>query len=316
MTTKPAPTGGIVVGVDGSPASEHAVMWAADEAALQHRPLTLVHARARIPAEQRAWLASAGIPSRQVDDRIQRDAEHVVERARELAADRCPPDSIETVVADQDARSLLLDLGSTASMTVVGTRGHGSVASLLLGSVSAEVVDNAPCPVLVARTGPITGLVLAVDGSEAADAAESVVSTWPIFADLPVHVVSVTVGMEPVEFGAAPPAYHKAAADHAAAYAEELQDHTRMATDAAARLRAAGLQADPTMRTSPDSAATEIVRFAAETGSELIVMGSRGRTGIARLALGSVARNVLYGSPTSVLIVRPQPRASALGGVG
>lgn len=298
-----------LIAYDESPDAERALALAADlrwpiESELR---VTIVVE----PPLMAAPLPGGGIvPTRYVSDR-QRLAGPVLR----LTADGR---LAKGVVLHGRPASLLVEEAARAQadLVIMGSRGRGGIASLLLGSVSAEVVDNAPCPVLVARTGPITGLVLAVDGSEAADAAESVVSTWPIFADLPVHVVSVTVGMEPVEFGAAPPAYHKAAADHAAAYAEESQDHTRMATDAAARLRAAGLQADPTMRTSPDSAATEIVRFAAETGSELIVMGSRGRTGIARLALGSVARNVLYGSPTSVLIVRPQPRASALGGVG
>jgi len=166
------------------------VMWAADEAALQHRPLTLVHARARIPAEQRAWLASAGISSRQVDDRIQRDAEHVVERARELAADRCPPDSIETVVADQDARSLLLDLGSTASMTVVGTRGHGSVASLLLGSVSAALVRHSQRPVVVVRPSRERGqgVLVAADGSE-----ESLGLVEYAYREASLHQAPITV---------------------------------------------------------------------------------------------------------------------------
>ena len=202
-----------------------------------------------------------------------------------------------SVLADEAERS-------AADLLIAGSRGRGGIASAVLGSVSAELVDHAPCPVLVARTGPIKSLVLAVDGSAPAAAATSFLATWPIFDGLPIHVVSVAVGMEPVEFGAAPPRYHRAAAQYSKAYAEEQESHTRIAAEAAERLRAEGRDARPTMRTSTRTAADEIVRFATEMRSELVVVGSRGRTGLARIALGSVARNVLYGSPTSVLIVR------------
>ena len=60
-------TGAIVVGVDGSPLGEHAVLWAAEEARLQNRSLLLVHAIEPISANQLAWLSSAGIPPHQVN---------------------------------------------------------------------------------------------------------------------------------------------------------------------------------------------------------------------------------------------------------
>ena len=173
---------------------------------------------------------------------------------------------------------------------------------MLLGSVAAEVVDNAPCPVLVARTTQVRGLVLAVDGSPPAELAESLLSTWPIFEGLKFHVLSVADVMEPVQFGLAPAAYHMAAAEHASVVAEEKDSHTRIAEETAARLRASGRQANATMRTG--RAADEIIALAGETGANLVVMGSRGRTGLARMVLGSVARKVLNGSAGSVLIVR------------
>jgi universal stress protein A len=56
------------------------------------------------------------------------------------------------------------------------------------------------------------------------------------------------------------------------------------------------------MRTG--DAAAEVIAAADEQSADLVVLGSRGRTGITRLLLGSVARNVLWGTPVSVLIVR------------
>ncbi len=75
-----------------------------------------------------------------------------------------------------------------------------------------------------------------------------------------------------------------------------------MAADSAARLRDAGRVIDTEVRNG--DAAGEIVAVAEQRGADLIVLGSRGRTGLRRLLLGSVARNVVSGSTASVLIVR------------
>jgi nucleotide-binding universal stress UspA family protein len=167
-TTTLNANGSIIVGVDGSPASEHAVMWAADEARLQRRDLTLVHALTTMSSSQLGMLATAGIPPAQVMGELRSGAEKIVERAHALAVDRCPGAAVDTVIESADARKLLLELGRTASMTVVGTRGHGLVAGLLLGSVSAAVIRHAETPVVVVR--PVQdsagGVLIAADGSE------------------------------------------------------------------------------------------------------------------------------------------------------
>ncbi|HEY3530268.1 MAG TPA: universal stress protein [Nocardioides sp.] len=163
-----ATRGNIIVGVDGSPSSELAVIWAATEARLQHRGLTLVHARKVVSANELAWLSAAGIPPRQIYDHIWGDAEQIVDRAHSLAAERCPDASIERVIDTGDPRNVLLELGSTASMTVVGTRGHGRVAGLLLGSVSGVLVRHAEGPLVVVRHAPgsAEGILVASDGSD------------------------------------------------------------------------------------------------------------------------------------------------------
>jgi nucleotide-binding universal stress UspA family protein len=193
-----------------------------------------------------------------------------------------------------------------ADLAIGGSRGHGSISRLLLGSVSAELVDQAPCPVLVSRTPSIGRVIFATDGSVPSGAAEAVLSSWTIFDDLPIHVVSVADVSEPWHTGMAPGMYRQVSEAHAKDLVDSRGEHARVAEETAERLRAVGRRAEPVTRTG--DAAAETIAAAADLGADLVVIGSRGRTGLARVVLGSVARNVLQGSTTSVLVVRePKP---------
>jgi nucleotide-binding universal stress UspA family protein len=162
--------GAIVVGVDGSPHSDQAVLWAAEEARTQHRSVLLVHAIKPISANELAWLGAAGIPPHQVDRHAHQVALRVIERARSMANDLLPAAQVEALLHRGDPRRVLLDLAELAPLAVVGTRGHGRVVGLLLGSVSGAVLRHASCPVAVVRPAPqlSRGVLLGVDGSQAA----------------------------------------------------------------------------------------------------------------------------------------------------
>lgn len=292
----------VLIAFDGSSGAEQAIALAGalnwpSEAKLQ------IAAVAEPVLPHYTGVRNAGpIPPPEMDPALlelrQRDVSDAVGRLRTNDRD------VEGVVLRGWPAPMLVDQAARfgADLIIAGSRGRGGLASLLLGSVSAAVVDNAPCPVLVARATQVREVVLAVDGSGPAAVAESLVSTWPMFEGPVVHVLSVADVMEPVQFGLAPPTHHLAAAEHASAVAEEKENHTRIAEETAARLRAVGRQADAAMRTG--RAADVIIALATETGTDLVVMGSQGRTGLARMVLGSVARKVLNGSAASVLIVR------------
>jgi nucleotide-binding universal stress UspA family protein len=200
-----------------------------------------------------------------------------------------------------------------AELIVLGSRGLGRLGAMLLGSVSAEVVDHAPCPVLVARSGSVGRILLAVDGSASSRLAVDHLGGTGYLAGRPVEVIAV--GPSLLARGSALPAAAPAmAADLAGrlgqfddARAVELRERTEAtAASAAEQLLRDGLHARWSV--SAGEPAHEIIEAAASLGCDLIVMGSRGLTGLQRIMLGSVARNVLLHTPTSVLIVREPVR--------
>jgi nucleotide-binding universal stress UspA family protein len=189
-----------------------------------------------------------------------------------------------------------------ADLIVVGSRGHGRIATMLLGSTAAEIVDHAPCPVLVARHHHLAPVAFADDGSASAHHAEEVFTKWPIFAGTPVSVVTVAEVAVPVAAGFTPGLYDHVLESYTRSVDEARREVLAEADNEAHRLADAGYAATPVALEGDP--ATEIVRFAADRHIGTIVMGSRGHTGLARLILGSTARNVLLHASCSVLVVR------------
>jgi nucleotide-binding universal stress UspA family protein len=222
--------------------------------------------------------------------------------------------SVEGVVLRDRAASAIIDAARDfrADLIIVGSRGHGTIASLLLGSVSSEVVDHAACPVLVARSTTLNQIVFATDESPSAQAAGALLSRWPIFDGLPIRVVSVADVARPWTTGIAPTMYGQVLDAYAADLRGAKKEHQRIADDAATRLQESGREATAEMRAG--DAAGEVIAVAEERGADLVVLGSRGRTGLTRLLVGSVARNVLSGSTASVLIVRDETEDSVEAG--
>jgi nucleotide-binding universal stress UspA family protein len=189
-----------------------------------------------------------------------------------------------------------------ADLVVVGSRGHGTVGSMLLGSVSAEVVDHATVPVLVARGRTTDRLILAWDGSMCARAAADLICTWPIFAGSCVRVVSAADVEIPWWTGFPTESSPGLLPIYADAANASRREHDELAREMTAQLVSAGLAAEADRRDG--DAATELLAAASAWEADLIVMGTRGRTGLARLVLGSVARNIVHQAPCSVLITR------------
>jgi nucleotide-binding universal stress UspA family protein len=203
-----------------------------------------------------------------------------------------------TVIVD-DAREF------GAHLVVVGSHGRGPAAATVLGSVSAEVAESAPCSVLIARSPSISRLVLAYDRSEHSDAARHLIATMPGFRGLQVRVVSVE-GLAPGWYAWLAPESGPEIQAFENAWEEDRRELAAFVEREAKGLNDAGLVATAGVREGDPGA--EIVASAREEKADLIVMGSRGRTGLSSIVLGSVSRKVLSHAPCSVLIVRRSHR--------
>jgi nucleotide-binding universal stress UspA family protein len=141
---------GIIVGIDGSDHSKHALEWAMKEAAIRHAPLTVIIVHPVI----------AGFSGRPVayptDDAL-------VDKARETAREEVDktlallggpgPETVTVQAVDGFPAEVLITAGRDADMIVVGSRGSGGFKRLLLGSVSSQVTHHAQCPVVVIPSG-------------------------------------------------------------------------------------------------------------------------------------------------------------------
>jgi len=222
----------------------------------------------------------------------------------EGAADRLRPVlAVETaILAGRPAQAIAEEARRwSADVIVMGSRGHGALSTMVLGSVSAEVIDLTDRPVLVARTDRLRGIVLGVDGSAGAERAADLVLRWTPFRSAPIHVVAVAPSAYPWWVGMAEAGGVTTVPELLASEEAVRGEEGEVVQATASRLAAAGFRATCTVREG--DAADQLIRAAADTGSDLIVVGTRGRTGLARLVLGSVARNVVTHAPCSVLVV-------------
>ena len=136
--------GSVVVGVDGSEASTAALEYAVEEAARRGATLRVVSAW-----ELPAISAPPGAVIPQMMDGYPDQAEAVVAEAVKRAQELRPDVTSEGVVVQGYAGDVLVNEGKDAVLLVLGRRGLGVLAGLLLGSISRYVADRAPCPLTI-----------------------------------------------------------------------------------------------------------------------------------------------------------------------
>ncbi|HSK93956.1 MAG TPA: universal stress protein [Candidatus Angelobacter sp.] len=261
----------ILLSIDGSSPAEEAAAWVAG----------------------RRWAEGSTVRVLAVDDAYGEDRA-LLDDALERAAARVGQAGVAVERALRAGRAATLILAEAATwgadLVVVGSRGRGRIGSLLLGSVSTEVLERARAAVLVVRLPRMAGLLVAVDGSPPSREVAPFLCASGAVSDVPATVVSVSRDAEPW-----PPQLDASAA--------------RAATRAAAALARCGVEARREVLVGDPAAA--ILAAAAERGVDLVAVGSRGQSRLRGLLLGSVARNLASSAPCSVLVVRRPPGRSA-----
>ncbi len=287
-----------MVGIDGSDGARHALGWAIGEAVVRQAPLTVL-----TTWEPPVLVADIGSLAGTIDPAAFEEAAHrIVTEETELvlaAAPARPPSVTSEAVLGNASTVLRSRAAAAADLLVVGRRGRGGFAGLLLGSVSQQCTEHAPCPVaVVPGDAPPPGagdVVVGVDGSAGAEAALrwaaeeagrrqarlAVVRTWWT----PIAVPPEGVAIAPRDAGA-----FVEQARH------ELGEVTeRVLADVDPRPAEIGLEPIEAPATGG------LLRRAA--GAGLLVVGSRGRGGFAGLLLGSVSQQCAEHAPCPVVVV-------------
>ncbi|MEU8612415.1 universal stress protein [Actinoplanes sp. NPDC048791] len=282
----------IVVGIDGSQQNRAAVRWAAAEARRHDAPLKILTAYSwNGPAE-----ALGGVG--ELPDVIAQQFDQMATAAAAEARALEPGIDVSGAAVIGDPVSVLRQASRTAAMLVVGNRGRGGFASLLLGSVGQQVAAHATCPVVVVRgqretpSGPIA---VGVDGSVSAQRALALG-----FDQAQRHGCGLlAVRSYP------PPMPHYGMAVPPLPYDPE----------AASRDAAGDLDATltpwrdkyPAVRVKilvePGSPAQNLIDVSREAA--LVIVGSRGYGPLVGSLLGSVGQQLLYHADCPVMIVHP-----------
>ncbi|MDH6198280.1 nucleotide-binding universal stress UspA family protein [Mycobacterium frederiksbergense] len=284
---------GVVVGVDGSPASDAAVVWAAHDAALRGVGLTLVHA---LPgASSPVWLDVA-LP----EDYWQwqnGQGQEVLDAARRVATEATaghPPPSIVEKIAPGHAVATLIECSRHADLVVVGSRGLGKWGRRLLGSVSSSLVHYAHGPVAVipdteqAQRPSTAPVVVGVDGSPASELATEIAFDEASRRGVELVVVhtwnDLTFEFPDARWDDLTPQAERALSEQLAGWSERYPD------------------VEVRRVVMPDKPARQLLGQA-ET-AQLVVVGSRGRGGFTGMLLGSVSAEVVHSATAPVIVAR------------
>jgi nucleotide-binding universal stress UspA family protein len=279
----------VVVGFDGSATARSAVHHGAREALRRGCGLRIVHAfgwPVILPPFHAPYDRHGQGPRAAMLDLL-------AQIAREVRADH-PSLPVTTRLLDGSPGGVLVDVSRDAQLLVVGHRGLGGFADLLVGSVAAQVCGHARCPVVVVRGDhPPDGapVVLGTDGSPGANMAAEVA-----FAEAQRRDVELILAhhqprrrSSPGAIATGNPGFWLAAGDPAAG-----------AVGAGARYPEVKYRTEVM---PGDSVASALITLARRTSAGLLVVGSRGLGGFRGLVMGSTSRNLIEHAPCPVMVV-------------
>ena len=288
------PAGGVLAAVDGSESAAHALAWAVAEAQARQVGLTIAHSY-HWPSSGLGAMEAAGF----LMDALEQDSAEVLSAAAEAAKKLAPDLTVHTVSRLGPPVPTLVKLSEGRDLIVVGSRGLGGFAGMLLGSVGTGLVADAHCPVAVVRgeraperTDPV---VVGVDGAPASS--DVLREAFAAAARRGCPLIAVHAWQDPTADMRA--ARGKADGEQQESWQRSVSD------DLAQRIAEVGkdfasvqVQA-VTSSQRPAAALLEQAKTA-----QLVVVGTRGRGDITGLLLGSTSRSLVQHAPCPVMVVR------------
>jgi len=234
---------------------------------------------------------------------LERDRARAAAAARLTLRRRWP--AADVVVRSRPPVEAILTEARGASAIVVGTRGHGPLGRLVLGSVSRGVARRAVCPTLVVRGRPrrVNRFLVGLDGSANARRAIAFMARLRPPRGGRVTLVRALETVRPPSL-ALLPASVRVTLDRelARVRAQQLRSARRELQAATASLKRKGWRVRSQIRWGRP--VDELLAAGRAAHAHIVVVGARGAGGLAKLLLGSVAEGILSSSRTSVLIVR------------
>ncbi|KIE23332.1 universal stress protein UspA [Streptomyces sp. MUSC 125] len=285
----------VVVGADGSSASLEAVAVAADEARLRGCGLKVVHAFVWPALDVPLAPSQLGPAEGELRDLAAQLVAGAAEHARSVA----PDVEVGTAVVTGGPLTVLEAQSRSAPLVVVGSRGLGGFAGLLLGSTAVHLATHGRCPVMVVRSRPAaTGpVLLGVDGSPVAEAAVGFA-----FAEAALRGTGIVAlhAWTPWNVQVPPPQ------DPSEPYAREpgtlAAGERRLLAEVVAGQRERFPDVPVEHAVVRGGAREALIEASANAG--LLVVGARGRGGFTGLLLGSVSQAVLHHAHCPVAVVR------------
>jgi nucleotide-binding universal stress UspA family protein len=287
----------IVVGTDGTASSQAAVQWAAREAQRGNRLLRIVH------AFEWDWHESRYRVGTEYADIAWHLAQAVTATALDQARAVAPSLRIETDTLIGHAVPKLLAIADDAEIMVLGNRGRGGFASLLLGSVSQRVATHAPGSVVIVRgRGDVTDgpIAVGVDDSPGADHVLHTAFEEATSRDCALAVIRTYLPVTPLWIGAPVPS-------GVPTPEQDADEHARLEELLAPwRMKYPDVAVEAILSHHSTAAVLEGVSH----GAQLVIVGSRGHGTIAGALIGSTGLELLHHADCPVFIARPHRTAA------
>lgn len=300
MSDKLVTEGRWVVGTDGSLRAEKAVEWAAKRVSERTEPvpLLIIHTIPESPIPTRNEAATALTEGRDYKEMVRERADRIVNEVAERIRTQYPTITVETAVVEGHPADVLAEAAADADQVVVGARGAGAPALVkMLGGVSDYVIAHAQGAVAVvpdtAEDRPGAPVVLGLDDSPQGRLAMARAFQAASLRGVPLIAI-IAWDYGPYD------------AFDAEMWTHNTKEMNEMMTEQARTLLAEKMAEFPdvevqikAVRGRPEAALIEASRTAG-----LVVIGSRGRGGFARLMVGSTSRHVLRDSYCPVVVTR------------